>query len=248
MYEHASRLTTWDLPAIRAHGEKFIDKRAQVKMSHTSDGFWLVHPSECVENYGYNSIKLNAPPQAVNVQALFKGKIGAKGFRDINTDKGGWRYGFVALLDNGARKYSQMGTAVYKNGNNPHQTLTFSCPGNCIKLWFVVSGAPQQHWRHPWDDDNSNDEHWPYEVQFLNTNLLGEKTERAVFLARKEASLFYLNAAAETIRLPGNIDWRITNLAGRRRMSGYGNSIDLNIPSNGMYVLNYSGKHLKIRK
>lgn len=45
MYEHASRLTTWDLPAIKSYGEKYIDSRAQVKMSQTSDGSWLVDPS-----------------------------------------------------------------------------------------------------------------------------------------------------------------------------------------------------------
>jgi hypothetical protein len=248
MYEHASRLTTWDLPAIRTYGEKFIDERAQIMMRHTSDNFWLVHPSACIENYGYNSIKLNPPPNAVNVQVRFKGRIGAKGYRAKNTHEGGWRYGFVALLRDGSREYSQMGTAVYKNGENPDKTLTFSCPGNCQKLWFVVSGAPQKHWRHAWDDNNSNDEHWPYEVQFLNTNLLGEKTEKAVSLARKQASRFSPAATAVTIRLPENMDWRITNLAGRRLLSGYGNSIGLNNLANGVYVLNHSGKTMKIRK
>ena len=30
-------------------------------------------------------------------------------------------------------------------------------------------GAPTQYWRHLWDDDASNDEQWPYEVTFENT-------------------------------------------------------------------------------
>jgi hypothetical protein len=41
-------------------------------------------------------------------------------------------------------------------------------------LWMVVTGAPTTHWRHAWDDDDSNDEHWPYKVKFEQTNLYGQ--------------------------------------------------------------------------
>lgn len=176
IYEHAARLTTWDIPEIRPYGEAYINSRAQVTMNLTDDNFWKIDPSVCIENYGYNSIKLNAPSQATQVTVHFKGLAGETGFRALNTDKGGWRYGFVALLENGARVYSEMATATVENGINPVQYLSFTCPDNCTNLWLVVSGAPQQHWRHAWDDDNTNDEQWPYMVQFENTNLLGVYT------------------------------------------------------------------------
>ena len=44
-------------------------------------------------------------------------------------------------------------------------------------MWLVVSGAPQEHWHHVWDDSTYNDEQWPYQVKFSNTNLLGEQNE-----------------------------------------------------------------------
>lgn len=175
MYEHAARLTTWDLPAIKSYGTNYINNRSQVKMNLTSDNYWLVDPSVAIENYGYNSIKLNAPSTQTAVSVSFKGKAGASGFRSLNIDKGGWRYGFVALLKDGTRVYSDMATAKYANGANPEGSLNFSIPANCDKLWLVVSGSPQEYWHHAWDDDNTNDEQWPYEVQFTNTNLLGEK-------------------------------------------------------------------------
>lgn len=174
MYDHAARLTTWDLPALKTLGANYITRRAQVKMSLTSDKYWLVDPSVAIENYGYNSIKLNAPATQTIVTVSFKGKAGASGFRSLKIDKGGWRYGFVALLKDGTRAYSDMGTAKYANGANPEGALQFTVPANCDKLWFVVSGSPQEYWRHAWDDDDSNDEQWPYQVQFGNTNLLGE--------------------------------------------------------------------------
>jgi len=173
MYEHASLLTTWDIPDIRKYGASYIDSRTQVKMNLVSDNFWQIDPSVCIQNYGYNSIKLNAPFSQTDVSVTFKGMTGASGFRNINTSSGGWRFGFVALLEDGTRVYSNMGQANVSNGTNPEQTLSFSCPDKCIKLWLVVSGAPQTHTRHPWDDDASNDEQWPYQVKFQNTNLLG---------------------------------------------------------------------------
>lgn len=174
MYEHASRLTTWDLPAIKSYGANYIDSRAQVKMTKGTDGSWTVDSTVAPENYGYNSIKLNAPAAQTTVSVSFKGKAGTSGFRALNVAKGGWRYGFVALLKDGTRSYSTMGTAKVTNGANPEGSFSFTVPANASKLWLVVSGAPQEHWHHAWDDTDSNDEQWPYQVRFANTNLLGQ--------------------------------------------------------------------------
>jgi len=39
-----------------------------------------------------------------------------------------------------------------------------------------VLGAPSTYNREGWDDDETNDEQWPYEVSFSNTDLLGNVT------------------------------------------------------------------------
>ncbi len=248
IYEHAARLTTWDLPGIKTYGEKYIDSRSQVKMNLTSDDYWLVDQSVCIENYGYNCIKLVAPSQTTDVTVHIKGKAGTSGFRALKTEKGGWRFGFVALLNDGTRKYSEMATANVTNGNNPDESLVFSCPDNCSKLWLVVSGAPQEHWRHPWDDNNTNDEHWPYEVQFKNTNLLGQKVAIAASGIRNFSPGFSHRITTSTIYLSESINWQITDLAGKRLFSGYGNTISINNLSSGGYLLCYSGKYHKILK
>lgn len=188
MYDHASRLTTWDLPMIKSRGASYIDSRAQVKMSITSDKYWLVDRSVALENYGYNSIKLNVSVTASTVLVRFKGMAGADGFRALNVAKAGWKYGFVALLKDGTRVYSEMATAKYENGVNPEGSLQFPVPANCLKLWLVVSGAPQEHWRHAWDDNDDNDEQWPYQVQFGNTNLLGQTNPPLSALAKSSSA------------------------------------------------------------
>lgn len=172
IYEHAARLTTWDIPVLLPYGQNRINARPQVPMTQIGE-FWRVDAQKCIENYGYNSIKLNAPSEAAEVTVQFQGLAGESGYRSLNINQGGWRFGFVALLEDGSRVYSDVGRGLVQNGSNPDISLSFDCPDNCTNLWLVVSGAPQQHWKHEWDDDDSNDEHWPYQVKFTNTNLLG---------------------------------------------------------------------------
>ncbi|NLG18539.1 MAG: hypothetical protein GX556_14490 [Fibrobacter sp.] len=142
-----------------------------------------------------------------------------------------------------------MGTANMANGTNPDQTLTFSCPANCSRLWLVVSGAPQEHWRHAWDDDNSNDEHWPYQVKFVNTNLLGQTlVEDLSSGVKKSSPQIHPSISSQTVRLYEKASWQITNLAGKQIGAGYGNIIDISAFSNGGYILKYSGRHFKLFK
>lgn len=141
-----------------------------------------------------------------------------------------------------------MGSADVVDGENPEGSLTFSCPDNCSKLWLVVSGAPQEHWRHEWDDDNTNDEQWPYEVQFVNTNLLGEVTGAEPVVLDRSLKQVRPVVSAGRIRLPENAKWRILNLAGRQVRSGFGNSIDIKALSDGGYILSFQSKRFKVVK
>ncbi|MBS2098760.1 DUF6055 domain-containing protein [Carboxylicivirga linearis] len=170
MYECAARFATWDIPALIDDGTSRILSRPQTSMADQGDDYWLVNASDCPENYGYNVIMLNTPTTATRVSAFFEGKSGMAGYRRNNILAAGWRYGFVVMLRDGTRVYSEVGSASY---NTPQDTLHFDCPNNASRLWLVVSGAPTTHWRHAWDDDDSNDEQWPYQVKFNHTNLYG---------------------------------------------------------------------------
>ncbi|MBN1517997.1 cadherin-like beta sandwich domain-containing protein [Candidatus Sumerlaeota bacterium] len=175
MYECAARFATWDIPHLAELGKSHILDRPANPLLPAEDGRWIVDPKQCIENYGYNIVRLNAPDVATRISVFFEGKAGMDGYRAINVQEAGWRYGFVALLKNGARVYSDMASANYDqmNNSNPSGALNFDCPDDCEDLWFVVSGAPQRHWRHKWDDDVANDEQWPYQVKFANTNPFG---------------------------------------------------------------------------
>lgn len=172
MWDCGAKFATWDIPALKSYGASYINSRTQPKMNNIGSYVWRIDSTACLENYGHNIIRVNAPLTAKTVTANFEGLAGANGFRKNYVAYAGWRYGFVALMKDGTRLYGQPKSASMTD-NAGKSSISFDCPANCDKLWLVVSGAPSIHWRHAWDDNDANDEQWPYQVKFNNTNLYG---------------------------------------------------------------------------
>lgn len=184
-YEGFARMATWDIDGIRDRARHRIGQH-QSHLTRTDEGAWRVDAAYCPQNYGYNIINLNAAAGGTVVKAHFKGIAGADGYRKINVDKAGWRYGFVAYTQDGQTFYGE--TARDKEG-----TATLTLPDGCQRLFFVVMGAPTEHWRHPWDDNAQNDEQWPYEVTFEGTDLYGQFPEYPADYERRDTTV-YINA------------------------------------------------------
>lgn len=163
LYDAASKLATWDLDAIRSAGVSNIGSHPY-KMNRMSDGSFQPDPSFCPQTTGYNVIPLNIPAAGTNIGVCFQGIANASGYNQVDASIAGWRYGYVALLKDGTRKYSRMYWKIT-------DTARFTIPNNCDRLWFIVTGAPSKYNPHAWDNDNSNDEQWPYNLKFLNTSL-----------------------------------------------------------------------------
>lgn len=164
-FDYARRMVTWDMDALRSLGSSRIGAHS-CALNKAADGFRQIAPEDCIENHGYNVIRLKVPEAGTEITGTFEGIAGAPGYRSINAAAAGWRYGYVALLGNGTRVYSDMFSA--SSG-----TVSFTTPADCTDLWFVVSGAPTSYWMHGWDDDESNDEQWPYRVKFDGTGIYG---------------------------------------------------------------------------
>lgn len=184
-YEGFARMATWDIDGIRDRASHRIGQH-QSHLTRTDEGAWRVDAAYCPQNYGYNIINLNAAAGGTVVKAHFKGIAGADGYRKINVDKAGWRYGFVAYTQDGQTVYGE--TARDKEG-----TATLTLPDGCQRLFFVVMGTPTEHWRHPWDDNVQNDEQWPYEVTFEGTDLYGQFPEYPADYERRDTTV-YINA------------------------------------------------------
>ncbi|WP_417885596.1 DUF4859 domain-containing protein [Zunongwangia sp.] len=165
IYEAATRFVTWDFDELRDLGKDYI---GQQKYEYTTlnDGSHKVTPKFAPQTTGYNVIPLNVPQENTTISVGFTGLPNEAGFNTVDVSIAGWRYGFVALQKDGSRVYGEMNQGL-------SNMVDFVIPANCEKLWLVVTGAPTEYSPHAWDDDNSNDEEWPYKVNFSGTDILG---------------------------------------------------------------------------
>lgn len=167
VYDAATRFVTWDLDALRTAGAEHIGEyTTYFNAVNASTATYRVEPRSCPGTTGYNVIALNVPEANTEVAIEFNGEANYSGFNTVDASIAGWRYGFVALLQNGDRIYGDMA----KGTDN---RVSFVVPNNCDKLWFVVTGAPTKYTPPAWDDNDANDEEWPYRLKFIKTNILG---------------------------------------------------------------------------
>ncbi|NLV51766.1 MAG: DUF4859 domain-containing protein [Bacteroidales bacterium] len=167
MFDYACRTTTWDIDGLRERGKSSQNAFSTIlKHVEGTDNTYQVSEEQCPQNYGFNIIRLKGFEGGKTVKVHFKGVAGTTGFRSVKTDKAGWRYGFVAQTEEGSTVYGEMQSD--KEGD-----AELVLPENTKRAWLVVTGAPTEHWRHPWDDDASNDEQWPYQVTFESCSAQG---------------------------------------------------------------------------
>lgn len=255
MYDCAARFATWDIPALEEYGASVIDSRPQPAMTDAGDNYWRISPSVAPENTGHNIIRLNAPLTETTVTACFEGLNQESGYRIKNPTYAEWRYGFVAYLYDGTRVYSDMGKATY---SQPTDTIRFDCPSRCRRLYFVVSGGPKTYWRQVWDDDDSNDEQWPYQVKFGNTNRYGSSTlpdVTGVDEVDLDGTLPYVNVSGRTLyvgHLSQASEVRVITLSGVCIESRPAGQEDVSIVLEpGFYlvqVLDSNGRNLFVEK
>lgn len=215
MYDCAARFATWDIPSLINYGKTYIASRQLPAMTNI-DNYWRISPDACPENTGYNVIRLVLPEAGAKMTADFEGLSNQEGYRAIRSKYAEWRYGFVAHLKDGTRVYSDMFSANYEN---PKNTGEFVCPENVSKLYFVVSAGTSKYWNQAWDDNDANDEQWPYQVRFGNTNRYGSKIVGVEETLAAKASLPGVRASAGTIGLEDNgsdICAEVFDLQGRK--------------------------------
>ena len=173
MWEYGARMTTFDLDPIRTAGAWRIGFRNQTALTKDSENYWWPTQANCIENFGNNAIRINAPSRAKTIYVEFEGKAGADGYNNYNTQYAGWRIGFVAYKNDGTRVYGDINSAT---AGSPNKTIAFDCPAGCSYVWLVVSGAPTNYWTRDWLSwsEESDVEQWPYRVKFHQTNVYGQ--------------------------------------------------------------------------
>jgi hypothetical protein len=164
MFDGYRHLITYDMPRIREVAKPYAN-RFSCKLDTLKGGWMRIDSTRCPENYGFNAIALPVPKAGKTCKVTFKGLAGAPGYNAVNTDKAGWRYGFVGVKADGSPIYGQASSAA-------DGSISFKAPkGEMLShLWLVVMGAPTEHWPNPqggWGGDSKADPdaQWPYQIK-----------------------------------------------------------------------------------
>lgn len=163
MLDAYRKFITWDMDRIREVSKPYANQHSSAFIP-AGNGWYQIAEERCPQNYGYNGIRLEVPSTPKEITLDFKGIAESKGSKSLNKDKAGWRYGFVAMKNDGERIYSD----IYSDSEGK---VKFTVPENTEHLWLVVSGAPTEHWEHIWDGNSENDEQWPYQIKLTGTTL-----------------------------------------------------------------------------
>ncbi|GGG76221.1 hypothetical protein GCM10007415_04970 [Parapedobacter pyrenivorans] len=169
IYDMATKYATWDIDPLRSLGSDYIGALTY-KFTVLGDGSLCVTYERAPGTTGYNIIPLEVPAAGTVVSIDFTGLTAEPGFNPIaDPARAGWRYGYVALLQNGTRVYGDMHSGATG-------MASFTVPVGCDRLFFVVTGAPTSYAPHAWDEDEANDEQWPYQIKVTNTEVIGYLT------------------------------------------------------------------------
>lgn len=164
MFDAYRHFINWDFPRVWKETRPYANKYT-TSLTTLSDGWYGIAPDNCPENYGFNAIPLALPERGKKVKVEFCGEAGKEGYNAIHTDKADWRYGFVAITEDGKSIYGDV-------SDNSGKSIIFTAPkvNNLTHLWLVVMGAPTEHWMNP--NPEEKDAQWPYRIKVTGSKPL----------------------------------------------------------------------------
>jgi hypothetical protein len=159
MFDACRHFVNWDFDRVWKESRPYACKN-MTALTPLGDGWMRVAASNCPENYGFNAVPIPVPAVGKTVTVDFRGEAGAEGFSAVNTDKAGWRYGFVAVGKDGKSVYGDM-------MSDPSATVSYTADRELSHLYLVVMGAPQEHWPNPFGRGRNPQPvaQWPYSIR-----------------------------------------------------------------------------------
>lgn len=190
LYEYAARMVNYDLKFAN-NDLKPVTVPEEVKGAYETELYkvgdlqYQVGYGSCPGTTGFNVIKLKTPSAgtqvSVKVDAIAPGSNLAKGDKgeQVNGDgavagktttynvqentASNYRCGYVAVV-NGKSVYSDMNKGA-------NVTAAYTVPEGTTDLYFVVMAAPETYNRHEWNDNEADDEQWPYGITLDGTDV-----------------------------------------------------------------------------
>jgi len=196
-YDYAARCATWDFDACAPYRNTYIGD-LQYRCVQTADHAYQVALASAPQSSGFNVIPLQVPQAGTTVTTRFIALKNAAPLAqgdpaEMLDGDGRWvaqnrtnyvpntnnayrafRLGYVALMDDGSRRYFHADSLYCQGTAETTADITMEVPDGTSRLWLVVSPAPKRYTEHRWTDSFTNAEQWPYSFELTGTDLGGQ--------------------------------------------------------------------------
>ncbi|MCL2397462.1 MAG: DUF6055 domain-containing protein, partial [Defluviitaleaceae bacterium] len=203
MFDSARRMVTWDMDTLRDYVQPFSNMHSA---GFTNDGgdWYRVARGLAPNPWGFNAVRLEVPTVGNTVTIDFRGALQSEFFGGTNNTGGGrqfgandnqagWRYGFLAMTEDGTRHYGQIHSA---NLANREGTATFVVPENTEYLWFVVLAAPVVNWNNAHAGAANGNHTWVYDLRLGANTYFNTRNVGVVYTTRVDTSVLESSIAA----------------------------------------------------
>lgn len=186
LYDYAAHMVYYDIKGVREYAIDAAKGNYSTDLYRVGDDKYQVGYKSTPGTAGFNVIRLmTSAGQTVKVKvdALNPGSalaakdagsivngdgaiVGAtKNYNNQSNNTSNFRFGYVAIVG-GQPQYS----AMTKGANG---TATYNVPADATELYFVIMGAPDTYNRVPWNDNETDDEQWPYTITLEGSDVYG---------------------------------------------------------------------------
>lgn len=198
-FDFAMHAATWDLDACVPYRKGYIGNFNYNYVKLDAAKYQVAYAS-VPQSTGFNIIPLQVPSAGTTVTtrltALTPGcslasgdpaqylngdsqyaSAGVSKYNTVsNASARGFRAGYVVLQKDGTRLYYDDNTVHCTGTGSKTEDITMTMPANALQMWLVVAPTPSAYFQHQWDEEFSNDDQWPYQVEFVGTNLGDQPT------------------------------------------------------------------------
>lgn len=171
LFEYATKCVTWDFSLSREAAGTYLNKIPCAKIGE-GDGWYRIRPKSCPEATGFNIWRLTGWTGGETVEVSLEGLPNfSDEYLKCDAENAGWTVGFVGLSEDGVTRYYSS-SAVAATDSELKASISWAVPEGCKYVWAVVSATPTKYYSHVWDEDNTNDNQWPYRLKFTGATII----------------------------------------------------------------------------
>lgn len=190
-FDYALHCATFDFSEAASYRDNYIG-RFDYHAVLVGDNKYQVAYQSAPQSTGFNVIELNAtsgstittkftalehgcaladgdPGNYNNGTANASISAGVTNYNSAGTASyRGFRVGYVFLKNNGTREYYNDNTVHCTGTEEKTENITTTVPANTSRAFLVITPALTTYVKHPWQEDITLDDQWPYQFELVN--------------------------------------------------------------------------------